>query len=154
MRIVFQEAGFFGNNYHDSESECNGSVSIAVAPSGAICAGTNVTFTATPTNGGSTPSYQWKKNGTNVGTNSTTYSDNALSNGDSIRCVMTSNAACVGENPATSNALVITVTACDQVTLNLRIFIEGFYLGNDSMQPVALQCRDEHRSNSLRFHPG
>src|SRR6185312_15200833 len=61
------------------------SVSIAANPGNTICSGQSVTFTATPTNGGATPSYQWKKNGTNVGTNSDTYLDAALANGDQIQ---------------------------------------------------------------------
>ena len=58
------------------------------------CAGASATFTATPTNGGTTPSYQWKVNGTNVGANSSTYTTTALTNGQSVTCVMTSNAGC------------------------------------------------------------
>ncbi|WP_316634967.1 Ig-like domain-containing protein [uncultured Flavobacterium sp.] len=85
------------------------SVSIAVSPSTTICSGTSVTFTATPANGGSAPFYQWKLNGTNVGSNSATYTNAALTNGDIVTCAMTSNAACVTGNPATSNALTITV---------------------------------------------
>src|SRR5688572_14654238 len=85
------------------------SVSIAANPGNTICAGTNVTFTATPTNGG-TPSYQWKLNGNNVGTNSNTYSNNALVNGDVVTVVMTSSLACASPTTATSNAIMMAIT--------------------------------------------
>lgn len=85
------------------------SVTIAANPGSNICAGTSVTFTATPTNGGSTPSYQWKLNGGNVGTNSTTYTNAALANGDVVTCVMTSNASCASPITATSNGITMTV---------------------------------------------
>jgi hypothetical protein len=95
------------------------SVSIAASPAGAICSGTNVTFTATPTNPGTTPVYQWKNGGVNVGTNSTTYSDNALATGNQITCVMTSNATCVTGSPATSN--IITMTVNPNLTASVSI---------------------------------
>ncbi|HTH55438.1 MAG TPA: hypothetical protein VL728_05290, partial [Cyclobacteriaceae bacterium] len=86
------------------------SVNIAASPNGAICSGTSVTFTATPTNGG-TPTYQWKKNGSNVGTNSNTYTDAALANGDQIDVVMTTSLTCVTTPTATSNTITMTVNA-------------------------------------------
>ena len=84
-----------------------------------ICTGTNVTFTATPTNGGSSPSYQWKRNGTNVGTNSNTYSNNALASGDIISVTLTSNASCITSSTANSND--VTITANNQVTPSISI---------------------------------
>ncbi|KAB1154463.1 T9SS type A sorting domain-containing protein, partial [Flavobacterium luteum] len=73
-----------------------------------ICPGTNVTFTATPTNGGAAPSYQWKLNGTNVGTNSATYTSTTLGNGDSVTVTMTSNASpCLTNSPVGSNTITI-----------------------------------------------
>jgi hypothetical protein len=82
------------------------SVSIS-ASSTNICAGTNITFTATPTNEGDNPTYQWKKNGVNVGSNSATYSDNTLSNNDTIICVLTTSLTCYTQPTATSNKLVV-----------------------------------------------
>lgn len=76
-----------------------------------ICSGTSVTFTATPTNGGTVPTYQWKLNGSNVGTNSTTYTNSGLINSDIVSCVMTSNASCVSPTTATSNSVTMTVTS-------------------------------------------
>ncbi len=85
------------------------SVSIAANPSGAICSGTSVTFTATPAAGINAPNYQWMVNGSNVGTNATTYTTTALTNGDVVNCILTSNAPCVTGSPATSNSITMIV---------------------------------------------
>lgn len=76
-----------------------------------ICAGDQVTFTAIPTNGGSSPSYQWQVNGSNVGTNSVTFTTNSLTTGQSVTCIMTSNLSGVTSSPTTSYAISTTVNA-------------------------------------------
>ena len=69
------------------------SVGITTGVGDTVCAGTSTTFTALPTGGGTTPLYQWKVNGTPVGTGSTyTF---VPADGDIISVVMTSNAHCV-----------------------------------------------------------
>ena len=83
-------------------------VSVA-ASSNPFCPGSSVTFTATPTNGGSAPVYQWKVNGVNAGTNSPTFTYNPANN-DSVRCVMTSNLSCVTGNPASSSDITMNGT--------------------------------------------
>jgi len=84
------------------------SVSTNVNP---ICSTNTVVFTATPSNAGPNPIYQWRKNGVNQGTGSSspTYGFSYLNNNDVISCVLTSNAACISGNPATSNAYTVTV---------------------------------------------
>lgn len=75
-----------------------------------ICEGTSVTFTATPVDGG-TPSYQWKRNGVNVGSNSGTFTSSSLSNGDILNCVMTSSLSCKTQPNTSSNSITMSVTS-------------------------------------------
>ncbi|MBK6821196.1 MAG: hypothetical protein IPG85_16980 [Bacteroidetes bacterium] len=72
-----------------------------------ICLGTMVTYTATITNGG-TPTYQWKVNGNNVGTNSNIYSY-IPNNTDIVTCQLTSTAACINPIIVTSNSINMIV---------------------------------------------
>ncbi|MCW3085267.1 MAG: hypothetical protein JWP12_2633 [Bacteroidetes bacterium] len=100
------------------------SVTIAASPAGAICAGTSVTFTATPTNGGTTPTYQWQVNGTNVGGATTsTFTSTTLANGDVVTVIMTSTAAC--PSPATATSSGITMTVNPTVTPSVSITSSG-----------------------------
>jgi hypothetical protein len=65
-------------------------VTITSSASGAVCAGTTVTFTANAQNFTSTPTYQWYKNGTAItGATSATYSTTTLSNNDQINVTAT-----------------------------------------------------------------
>ena len=84
-------------------------VSVSVSPSlNPVCNGTRITFTATPVNGGTSPSYQWKVNSMNVGTNSPVFEYTPL-NHDVVTCILTSNLPCITGNPATSVPVTITV---------------------------------------------
>ena len=90
----------------------SGSLTPAVgisASATSVTTGTSVTFTATPTNGGSSPAYQWTLGGTNItGANASTYSY-IPSNGDQIACVLTSSSSCASTSTVTSSSLTMTV---------------------------------------------
>ena len=86
------------------------SVSITSSASGnKICSGSSVTFTATATNGGTAPVYQWRLNGMNVGANSNTYTNSSLSNGDSVSVLLISNIVCSVSSTVVSNNIITTV---------------------------------------------
>lgn len=84
-----------------------------------ICAGDGVIFTATPVNGGASPSYQWKVNGNNMGSNTVTYSSSSLANNDMVTCVLTSNANCASPTTATSNSITMTVNPLVTPSVNI-----------------------------------
>jgi hypothetical protein len=87
------------------------SVSAAASPSGPICVGTSVTFTATPTNGGTSPAYQWLVNGSAVsGQTASTFTSTTIANNDVVTVQMTSNATpCLTGSPVTSTGITMTV---------------------------------------------
>jgi len=100
------------------------SVSITASPSGTICVGTSVTFTAAPTNGGTNPQYQWFKNGIALaGATSNNYTTSTLAHGDAIYAVLTSNASpCLAGSPATSNTVSMSVSSMTLVTGGNQVF--------------------------------
>lgn len=84
------------------------SVTIAANPTGSVCQGTNVTFTATPTNPGAAPTYQWTVNGVNSGTGAT-FSSSTLNDNDVVRVTLTSNALCASPTSAISNNITMDI---------------------------------------------
>jgi len=75
-----------------------------------ICGNSNVTFTTSFTNGGSTPSFVWKKNGIIInGQTNTSLTLNNLTTGDSISCVMSSSAFCATTSTVESNKIGMTI---------------------------------------------
>ncbi|GAB4295057.1 MAG: hypothetical protein Kow0068_19820 [Marinilabiliales bacterium] len=88
------------------------------ASSTSICDGENVTFTASPVNGGTSPVYQWQVNSTNAGTNSNQFSSSTLNNGDVITCILTSSENC-NDGPATSNAITMAVTPVAPIDITI-----------------------------------
>jgi gliding motility-associated-like protein len=74
-----------------------------------ICPGQAISFHATVDNAGQSPTFQWKKNGINAGTNSNTFTSSNLINGDVIICVLSSTAPCITQQTVNSNAITIRV---------------------------------------------
>ncbi len=76
-----------------------------------FCIGKSVMFTAIPQNGGTSPTYQWKLNGINVGTNSNTYTPGLnIRNHDTICVQMTSTlSSCNSGSTVTSNKIIVTI---------------------------------------------
>ena len=113
LLFVFFTLSLFFLNPVSVFGQCTASVSISSSDAGnTICAGESVTFTATPTNGGSNPLYQWRVNGVNVGTNNSvnTYSTTALQTGFVVSVVLTSDIVnCGSGNPVVSNNIATTV---------------------------------------------
>ncbi|MEA5108851.1 hypothetical protein SDC9_14907 [bioreactor metagenome] len=85
-------------------------VSIVADPSGPVCAGTTVNFTATPVNGGDEPVFEWFVNGATQGVSFTGSFSYTPVDGDAVYVVLTPDNLCSAGN-ATSNTINMVVTS-------------------------------------------
>ncbi|MEP7168793.1 MAG: MopE-related protein, partial [Bacteroidota bacterium] len=75
------------------------------------CTGQPAIYNAVITNGGTTPVYQWKKNGIITGGNTPAISLSGLIATDQITCTLISNASCATPAVLTSNTITITTVS-------------------------------------------
>ena len=101
-----------------------------------VPAGSNVTLTAVPVNGGSSPSYQWKVNGINSGTDNPQFTFTPANN-DVVTSTLTSNEACVTGNPALSNEIILSVIP-DTIALQNIVVANGQTNCYDALQTITI----------------
>lgn len=121
-------------------------VSLSTTPGDTVCAGTAITFTASPVNGGSTPAYSWTVNSVSVSATTDTYTY-APANGDVVAVAMTSSDACptapvvnasrsvvvvLNETPVVSIVVGPNDTICQKSTAFFSVL--GYAFGGDAPQ--------------------
>jgi hypothetical protein len=133
-RTIWSTSEYMGGSTGDAAAKtrvfsyqlasCVVRVNIAISDGGnPACAGTPVTYSASPLNGGDSPSYQWQLNGVNVGTNSPSLSLLDIQPGDEVSCLMTSSDPIMVGSPAISNS--ITMDVLSGLTTSVVIEPEG-----------------------------
>jgi gliding motility-associated-like protein len=86
-----------------------------------ICKGSNVIFTAAVLNCGSNPIYQWKINGINAGTNSSSFSTSSLNDGDVVNCSLTADPLLPCAVPKTASSYGISMTVSNAAAPSVSI---------------------------------
>ena len=134
-------------------------VGIAVSQGGNPgCAGSLQEFTATPVNAGTSPSYQWKKNGIDVpSATGATYSSTSFATGDVITCVMTTSLNVV----ATSNSITI-LTPLTASTWYLDADGDQYYTGSPVVSctspgtgyTTTVIAGGDCKDDNINVHPG
>jgi hypothetical protein len=99
-------------------------VTVDAAPGNTICTGTSTTFTATPANGGTAPTYEWFIGTISQGAPSTTkntFTSTTLTNGSQVKVRMVSNSGCASPSTAESTPITMTVVSIPTVNVNLAV---------------------------------
>lgn len=68
------------------------------------------------------PNYQWTKNGLNVGTNASTYSDSSLMTGDVIKLIISTGITCVAGNVESNIITSSTLSTGDFIQNEINIY--------------------------------
>jgi gliding motility-associated-like protein len=88
-----------------------------------ICHDSVVVFTATPSNGGGTPYFQWMVNGQDAGGHGAVFTDAGLNDGDVVSCVMTADLTCAP--PVSGSPVTMVVYPLPVVSLTPDTVIAG-----------------------------
>ncbi len=75
----------------------------------ALCSGLSYTFTVNAIYPGTAPTYQWKINNNNVGSNSPEFTTSVLQNGDVLSCQIISNEPCLLLQTATISKTISVI---------------------------------------------
>ncbi len=94
---------------------------IITASANNACAGTNIQFVAVPTNGGSSPTFQWRRNGINIsGATDDTLNTTTLANKDTISCMVSSSlSSCIANNNLESNKIVMNIASLSTPSIGI-----------------------------------
>lgn len=90
-----------------------------------VCNGGSFTFSATATNAGINPSYQWLINGIPVGSNYSIFNSSSLVNLDSVSCIVTSSLGCSFGQKDTSSSIKVRVINLPVVSCTADSLISG-----------------------------
>jgi len=130
------------------------SVAIAAYPGTEIAKGESLTLTASATNAGNTPLYQWYVNGIAVpGATDASLTGSNYNNGDSVSCQVTSTGGCAGLNGYSSVRIAVSTEGVQQITSagsdiklvpnpNKGIFTIKGTLGTTDDQEVTVEVTD------------
>lgn len=118
----------------------NPTISISAA-SYTPCDGATITFTASITNGGSNPVYQWFINGAPVANNNTnTFTSSILHNNDMISCTVTNTTDCstLPNGTAASNSITVTLNSYVIPQISIASTVSGPVCSGSSITFTAI----------------
>ena len=111
----------------------NTTPSIVISGNDTICLGATVTFSAIPTNGGSSPKYYWAVDGIRLASKDSTFTSAVLKNNDSLGCTIISNADCLTIDSAVSNAIKLVVLPTVNPSISITASNNAICIGNEVM---------------------
>ncbi len=128
------------------------SVNIAASSTSQVCRFDTLTFTATPTNGGPTPTYQWTINSSPItGETGTTFTTSTLSNNDTVRVRITPSESCDGQK--LSNPIVVSILSAADAGFTTSTSVRTVQFTNTFTQTANLMWDFGDGSTSTNANP-
>ncbi len=105
--------------------------------SSSVVSGGSVTFTPTPVNGGSNPSFAWYVNGLLTATTNGAFTLNNITSTKTVYCIMTSNLLCVSPKTVTS--------------ANKTVSIQGYKYNRSTFYQIVGTVAPDSKNNQILY---